>query len=79
MNDDIIFENGCGLVDGDDGETIIFGRGRVGSTATPTPPTEAQKKYIRDIRRKNPDAPRFTGKTSSEASDYIKKYKGGMI
>lgn len=79
MNDDIIFENGMGYKDGDDGETVIFGRGRSSSTATPTPPTEAQKKYIRDIRRKNPDAPRFTGKTSAEASEYIKKYKDGMI
>lgn len=76
MKKDIIFENGMGYKDGDDDETIIYGRGRVGSTATPTPD---QLKFIADIRRKNPHAPRFTGKTSAEASDYIKKYKDGMI
>jgi hypothetical protein len=71
MKKDIIFENGMGYKDGDDGETVLFGRGRVAS--------EAQLKYIADIRRKNPYAPRFNGKTSAEASDYIKKYKDGMI
>lgn len=36
--------------------------------------TDAQWKYITNIRKYNQSAPEFTGKTKKEASDYIDKY-----
>ena len=70
---DKFFENGCGFLDGDTGETVIFS----GSKNPPEPPSEKQLNYIRAIRR-DYGAPKFTGKTMAEAREYITKYKNGL-
>jgi hypothetical protein len=69
--DDVEFHS-WGYIDRRAGEVV-----RV-RTSDNLPPSPEQKKYIRDIRRKNPYAPPFTGNTMTDAREYISKYKGGM-
>lgn len=71
MAKDIVWENGAGITDGDDGEKMPF----FPKSSGPKPVSDAQRKWIREIRRNNPLAPKFEGKTFDEAYEYISKWR----